>query len=50
VVQDLGNLKENLKFDIVPIDPTGIAKNLKKSTDELPSAFTALIGLSLRFQ
>lgn len=49
LVQDLGTLKENLKFDVVPIDPTGIAKNLKKSTDELPSTFTALIGLSLRF-
>lgn len=36
-------------FDVMRIDPSENYKNLKKITNELPSLFTALVGLSMRF-
>lgn len=47
VIQNLNNLEGDLSVTL--IDPTDMVKNLRDSTDELPSAFTALVGLSLRF-
>ncbi len=47
--KDVESIKDSLNMDVVLIDPTGIAKNLRSTTDELPSVYTALVGLSMRF-
>ncbi len=50
LAKEIGNVKENLGFDVVLIDPIGIAKNIKKYTEDIPSLYTGLIGLSLRIK
>ncbi len=50
LTKEIGNIKESLGFDIVLIDPIGIAKNLRKLTEDIPSIYTGLIGLSLRIK
>lgn len=50
LAKGIGNIKENLGFDIVLIDPIGIAKNIRKFTEDIPSLYTGLIGLSLRIK
>ncbi len=47
--KDIQSLKDSLNMDVVLIDPTGIAKNLRSVTEDIPSVYTALVGLSMRF-
>ncbi len=47
--KDIQSLKDSLNMDVVLIDPTGIAKNLRSITEDIPSVYTALVGLSMRF-